>query len=655
MLFNFNENIMPRAFVILVSLIWLYSGSVLSQDDSKKKYWPKIIPLDKASITIYSPEPESFSGDIIEVRSAFNYYEGTNLPVFGAMWLRARVHIDKPANHVFFDNIEMIDANFPDVTAAKKKNLQELIAAVAPSWQFNSSLDLFMQGLAKKGVANNSTSGLLNDPPNIFYEKTYTRLVYVDGEPIFENIDNSELYQYVVNTPYFIIRSKSDEFYYLQAGNYWFRTKDFYGEWQSIDQPPQSILRLKARSDEYKMQNNNELDLVNSSKPKLIVTIFPAQLIQTDGEPDLALINNTDLYEVKNSPNNLLYDRRSEEYYVLFSGRWYKSKTLVRGDWQFVEPRDIPAYFQKLPINSVWSIYRVSIPGTPEAMNAALDNGIPQTAIIDRQQAKLIVEYDGEPQFTEIQGTEMSYAINTDVSVVKINNEYFAVDEGVWFRSESPAGNWRVSTIVPDEIMALPPSTPVFNIKYVYIYESSADLVYTGYTGSFLDQGCILYGTGYHYKPWYKSKYYSRPMTFAFGVNRRYSKSNITIGVGVGYGGYPGFYAPYGYGYGFGSYGYASLNGNFEYKKGYERKPFDPNNIYKNRSQGVIVTESVRRNNPYEVLAPEKQDENGKWMPPANIYSTSNGDVYKKDDSGNWFKRADGAWVKSQSNPFETR
>jgi hypothetical protein len=314
----------------------------------------------------------------------------------------------------------------------------------------------------------------------------------------------------------------------------------------------------------------------------------------------------------------------------------------------------------KLPVNSKWSKYRISLPGTPEAFNAALDNGIPQTAIIDRQQTKLAVEYDGEPQFEPIAGTLMAYAVNTNVSVVRINERYFAVDEGVWFQSATPEKGWQVATEVPELIEELPPSTPVYNIKYVRIYDFSDEYVYTGYTGgytgSFLYQGCILYGTGYQYKPWYKSKYYSRPMTFAFGVSRRQSTANVsvTVGVGVGYG-YSGFYAPYGYGYGFGPYGYAHLNGNFEYKQGYERKPFDPVNIYKNRSQGVIATQTVRRNNPYDILIPETRDEQGNWFPPTNLYSTANGDIYKQDKEGTWHKRTDGVWVQSQSGPADLR
>ena len=49
----------------------------------------------------------------------------------------------------------------------------------------------------------------------------------------------------------------------------------------------------------------------------------------------------------------------------------------------------------------------------------------------------------------------------------------------------------------------IPPSNPRYNAKYVKVYESTDDTVtvgYTpGYTGSYVDNGTVVYGTGYDY------------------------------------------------------------------------------------------------------------------------------------------------------------
>jgi hypothetical protein len=636
--------------------------------------WPKVIPLEQISITIYQPEAESFNDNVLEVRSAFNIYDGTRLPIFGALWFKARVNIDRASNSVFYDNIEMVDVNFPDVTSAKKEEFRKLLDAVIPTWQFNSSLADLSGVVATTQVGNESSVKLENNPPNIYYEQSYAELVYIDGEPIMENVDNSNLYQYVVNTPYFIVHSSTDNYYYLKAGEWWYRTEDIYGEWQNIGAPTKSIILLSQRSDEYNSQSNSDIPKTNSSKPNLIVTIHPAALIQTNGEPDFVSLTDTDILYAANSNNYLLQDNKTKEYYVLLSGRWYKSKSLYRGDWQFVSPNSLPVYFKKIPPNSLIGKVRISIPGLPESMSASLDNAIPQTAIIDRKAAKILVEYDGDPIFAPIKGTTLQYAPNTNLSIIKTEaNQYYAVDEAVWFTSSSPTENWTVATEIPAEISKIPPSSPVYNIKYVYIYDFSPDYVYVGYTGgytgSFLYEGCLFYGTGYNYKPWYKNKYFSRPLTYSFGVNRTGGNSKVSISVGVGYG-YPGFHGGYGgyggygrgrygyggygyggYGSGFGSYRTATLNGNYEYKKGYERKPLDAINIYNNRTQGVVSTAQVRRNDPFSILPDNQQAADGRYVPPTNLYSDKAGSIYKKNEEGAWHKRVDGVWVVIEGNP----
>ena len=150
-----------------------------------------------------------------------------------------------------------------------------------------------------------------------------------------------------------------------------------------------------------------------------------------------------------------------------------------------------------------------------------------------------------------------------------------------------------------------------------------------------------------------------RLQLYAFGVNRTKSKSNITVSVGVGYG-YPGFYSPYGYGGGYGGYGYGygvgsyystSVSGNYEIKKGYESKPLDQVNIYNNRAHGIIVSDHVRRNNPYKIMPAEQEAIDGSRLTPTNLYSNSAGDIYKQENDGTWSKRIDGVWVKTKGNP----
>ena len=74
------------------------------------------------------------------------------------------------------------------------------------------------------------------------------------------------------------------------------------------------------------------------------------------------------------------------------------------------------------------------------------------TISIPRKEAKVEVTYDGDPEFEKIEGTDISYAINTDKTVLLIKKKYYCVDEAVWFVSKKAAGPWEVSTERPDEV-----------------------------------------------------------------------------------------------------------------------------------------------------------------------------------------------------------
>ena len=150
----------------------------------------------------------------------------------------------------------------------------------------------------------------------------------------------------------------------------------------------------------------------------------------------------------------------------------------------------------------------VNVAGTPQAKEAVLDNSIPQTATIDRKKATTEVKYAGEPKFEKIADTDLEYAVNTGKSVFQEGTKYYAVDQGVWYEADSPNGPWQVSVNPPGEVDKIPPSNPNYNAKYVKVYDSTDDTVtvgYTpGYTGSYVDNGTVVYGTGYDY-PGYSS------------------------------------------------------------------------------------------------------------------------------------------------------
>jgi len=60
-----------------------------------------------------------------------------------------------------------------------------------------------------------------------------------------------------------------------------------------------------------------------------------AELIQTEGPPNLVPIEGTDLMQVENSDNALFFYNSNQRFYVLISGRWFDASSL-EGPWKFV-------------------------------------------------------------------------------------------------------------------------------------------------------------------------------------------------------------------------------------------------------------------------------------------------------------------------------
>src|SRR5258708_36156351 len=100
----------------------------------------------------------------------------------------------------------------------------------------------------------------------------------------------------------------------------------------------------------------------------------------------------------------------------------------------------LPADFAKIPEGSPKDNVLASVAGTDAAREALMDAQIPQTAKVDRKKATTNVVYDGDPQFQNIKGTRLQYAVNTSSTVLLYEGRYYAVDNGVWFVADSPSG-----------------------------------------------------------------------------------------------------------------------------------------------------------------------------------------------------------------------
>lgn len=274
------------------------------------------------------------------------------------------------------------------------------------------------------------------------------------------------------------------------------------------------------------------------------------------------------------------------------------------------------------------------------------------------------VNYDGEPQFKPVEKTELQYAANTGQQVIRVKDQYFLCQEGVWYVSSSPQGPWTVSDKRPEGVGDIPASSPLYNTKYVYVYNSTPEVVYTGYTPgynwAYPYYGTVVYGTGYYYPGWCGAYYY--PWAWTYGWGAYYSPwYGWGYGGGFGWGFAWGFawgaaWSHWGYGCGYwggGGYYHGSINvGNINIGNGNRpgggqgNKPSQlPSNNRYNRG------DNAARNATPEQRAKATQDfknnprvSQGKAN---NVYAGKDGNVYRQKGNG-WQERGQGGqWNKA--------
>jgi hypothetical protein len=221
---------------------------------------------------------------------------------------------------------------------------------------------------------------------------------------------------------------------------------------------------------------------LRETTPDVIVAIEPTELIIVAGKPQYVPIGDANLLAVSNADSDIIVPLGTNApHYVLLSGRWYVSRNELKGPWSFVESRDLPPAFAKIPAGSSHGHVRAHVPGTVEAHEALLDNIIPETQAIRRDDASLKVTYDGAPSFKDVEEMPtLQYAVNTPQSVFKLRDRYYACEQGVWYESPSATGPWNASTSVPKEIYSIPASNPHHNVILVGPM-TTPQVVYVGY------------------------------------------------------------------------------------------------------------------------------------------------------------------------------
>jgi hypothetical protein len=552
--------------------------------------WPRKAAHGEETVSMYQPQLEAWEGDELRAYAALAVVNKSGKATkYGVVWFTARTEVDKVNRQVTLQEFRITKVKFPTMEA-KAAEYQAFLQAKLPGKSKVIALDRLESALeaSESEVAGVEAFEVNDDPPKVILATKPSMLVLIDGPPQYRDVGGTDL-QLMLNTKATILLDTKRKVYYLNVMDGWLQAPDTNaGPWSYVSKIPDHMKEItkgiQERQQDKASEGTKPPSLEQAKKegkiPEIYVSVNPAELLVTEGPPQFEPIAGTDLEYVKNTTANIFRDSKELDYYILLAGRWFRSKSLEGGAWEFVGGKNLPEKFAHIPENSPKAGVLVSVPETGPAKEALIANSIPQTATITRNEAQLEVKYDGDPQLKSIEGTDLKYAVNTATPVIQVDDKtYYAVESAVWFTGPAPSGPWAVATSVPESIYSIPPSSSLHYVTYVKVYRSTPDVVYVGYTPGYYGtvvsstSSTVVYGTGWYYPPYIGSYWYGAPYTYGVGVASTWSSGtgwSITIGVGYTYG-YPYYYpwwGPWGYygpccwgpawGYGYG--GYASTN-----------------------------------------------------------------------------------------------
>lgn len=540
----------PSAVAVMLAGLLLTSPA--SGQATQDIGWPRKVTKNGATLTYYQPQVDEWQDyKQLSANMAFSLVPTNGHEILGVATFTAGTLVDKDARTVYIRDLQIPSVRFPALSADSVALMTQLFKQLAPTGGEPISLDRLMAD-----VQQNQKSGqgvpMNNNPPQIFYSSSPAILLIVEGDPVYAPIEKTNM-QFVVNTNWDLFQDKKKKDYFLLFGSGWLTAKDLKGPWTPTMQLPKDMGKLPSGQNFDDVKKMVPPPPPSGVVPQVFFSNAPAELILLKGAPVYSTIPGTQLLYMTNTDNDLFVDNATKQYYILLSGRWFRSNALG-GPWSYAGT-DLPKDFAKIPANSPKSHVLASVAGTIQAQDAVMLAQIPTTAVVNKAEveAKVKVNYDGSPQFSPIEKTSMQYATNTQDKVIRVGDLYYLCFQAVWFMSASPNGPWKVADQVPQAIYTIPSSSPVYNVTYVTQTNATATTVESSTTGGYFGMfvlgmavgACIAYGTGYYHPPYI---YFGPAMPYPV-----YRPWPCTYGVGAVYNPYTGgwaagraAYGPYG-------------------------------------------------------------------------------------------------------------
>ena len=183
--------------------------------------------------------------------------------------------------------------------------------------------------------------------------------------------------------------------------------------------------------------------------PAIVYSTTPAVLVLFDGEPVFAPVEKTGLQFAVNTNWSVFREEGKARYYLLKDSSWLQAPEPT-GPW---EPAGkLPKSFWSIPGSDTWADVRKNIPGK------AISRAQAPRVFVSLRPAELIL-FQGAPKHSVIQGTNLSWATNTDSDLFQDRRDgtYYFLASGRWFRAAALDGPWsHAGNDLPADFASIP-------------------------------------------------------------------------------------------------------------------------------------------------------------------------------------------------------
>jgi hypothetical protein len=655
-----------------------------------EKSWPRsFTTASGANVVLHQPQIASWDDQKHLIGyAAISYLAGgeTEKPALGTIKMETDTQVSTTERMVKFTTVRITEANFQSLAKEQTRELVTEIEKTIPDEDRLISLDRVLTSIDKSQIIPKNAKDIKADPPTIFFSKTAAILLNIDGTPIWSPIKENDL-KFAVNTNWDLFLHAPTNTYYLRNENTWLKASDINGPWAAAEKLPSSFKKLPNEENWTEVRESARVNVIGPL-PKVFVSTQPAELIALRGEPIYQPVGGTGtkLLWVSNTDSDVFRLGETGPVYYLVAGRWFSSPSF-NGPWTFATP-NLPDVFKKIPLEHPRSRVLAAVPGTEQAYEAVLFSTIPQTARVNKKEVKAPeVMYNGNPEYAPIEGTSLARAVNTDKDIIKVGDVYYMCFDGVWFMGRSPNGPWAVADSLPKEIYEIPASSQAHNVTYVTVQDENKEddwvefAAVAGYTGMMVGWGCSMWGTGWYYPPyyWYGGYYpiyypplrtfgygsWYNPLTGFYGSAGRIYGPYGGIGFGARYNPSTGTYARGAMAWGpYGARGAAQI---FNPRTGTIASTRQGSNVFGSWGSTSVIrgdqwaqtkrftnaatgnTTRITRTDQGAMIRRKGEDGSGFiGKGQDNVYAGKDGNVYRRDENGNWSKWDNGSWNNVQ-------